>query len=569
MTDVLLSFRKERRAHAERLAATLEAHGYETFWDRERSAAPGPPDQTEANPEPSQIVIVLWCSASVHSKSVRSEASHAKSRGTLIEVYLEWVEPPPGFEAAQGLTLKNWSGEPESEGIYSLLYAIAERLGNRRRSPNGIRLLSRAPPLAPAGPLQLNEQERADLQTAPELITAQGRALRSEACWALIEKSLTVRDYRDFLEAFPGAPEVSNAQSHIRQLEDWSGVDHASPQDISVFLDDPSRGAGLFAHLDSHARSVLRRSGIARLTLAQELADDERARAEADDRALKALEARLGREGMRAVLAAIAGKPAAERVFPVRLPAVALWPKPRMVVIPPGRFLMGAAATENGAAEAEFPQHEVVINYAFALGQHAVTFAEWDAARYSGAALQNLGDNGWGRGRRPVINVSWEGATAYIAWLNERFGLSGKYDAFRLPSEAEWEYACRAGTVTAFHFGETITAKQANYNGHQAYGDGHKGAYHEKTMPVGSYPANEFGLHDMHGNVWEWCADPWHYNYAGAPEDGSVWEGDHSPRVLRGGSWVNNPANLRSAARTRVVTSSQGIINGFRLARTV
>lgn len=557
MTDVFISFHKERRAHAERLAATLEAHGYETLWDRELSATPGPLDQTGADPEPAQAVIVLWCSASVCSEPVRSEAGHARSRGKLVEVYLEWVEPPTGFEAAQGLPLINWSGEPESEGVYSLLYALAERLGNRRRSANAIRLLCRAPALAPAGPLQVNEQQRADLQTAPE------------ARWALIEKSLTVRDYLDFLEAFPGAPEASSARGHIRQLEDWSGVDQASPRDISEFLNDPSRGAGLFAHLDSHARSVLRRSGIAALTLAQELADDEKAKAEAEARALKALEARLGREGMRAVLAALDGKPASERVFPLRLPALARWPKPRMVVIPPGRFLMGAASDEPGAAEAEFPQHEVVISYAFALGQHTVTFAEWDAARDSGAALPNLADNGWGRNRRPVINVSWEGATAYIAWLNERFGLSGKYHAFRLPSEAEWEYACRAGTVTAFHFGETITAKQANYNGHLAYGDGHKGAYHEKTMPVGSYPANEFGLHDMHGNVWEWCEDPWHYNYAGAPKDGSAWEGDPSPRVLRGGSWVNNPVNLRSAARTRVITSSQGIINGFRLARTV
>ena len=298
MTDVFISFHKERRAHAERLAATLEAHGYETFLDRELSANPGPLNQTRANPELAQIVIVLWCSASVRSEPVRSEASHARSRGKLIEVYLEWVEPPPGFEAAQCLPLVNWGGEPESEGAYSLLYALAERLGNRRRSANAIRLLCRAPALAPAGPLQVNEQERAYLQTAPE------------ARWALIEKSLTVRDYQDFLEAFPGVPEASNAQRHIRQLEDWSGVDHASPHDISEFLDDPSRGAGLFAHLDSHARSVLRRSGIARLTLAQELADDERARAEAEERALQALEARLGREGMRAALAALAGKPA-------------------------------------------------------------------------------------------------------------------------------------------------------------------------------------------------------------------------------------------------------------------
>jgi formylglycine-generating enzyme required for sulfatase activity len=393
--------------------------------------------------------------------------------------------------------------------------------------------------------------------------------LRSAARWALIDKSLTVRDYHDFIDAFPGAPEALTAERRIRQLQDWAGVDHASPHDISEFLADPVKGADLFAPLGRHIRSMLRRSGIASLTLALELADDERARSEAEARALEELETRLGREGKRAVLAALAGKPAAERVFPLRLPGLAGWPKPRLAVIPPGRFLMGAPAGEADAAEAELPQHEVVIQYAFVLGQHPVTFAEWDAARESGAALPNLGDNGWGRNRRPVINVSWEGASAYIAWLNERFGLSGKYDAFRLPSEAEWEYACRAGTTTAFHFGETITAKQANYNGHLTYCASPKGAYPEKTVPVGSYPSNDFGLHDMHGNVWEWCADSWHYNYSGAPKDGSAWEGDHSPRVLRGGSWVNNPVNLRSAARTRVITSSQGIINGFRLARTI
>jgi formylglycine-generating enzyme required for sulfatase activity len=569
MTDVLICFQKERRTHAERLAATLEAYGYETGWDREPLVSAGPPERNETRPERSQLVIVLWCSASVRSVPVCSEAIHARNSARLVEVYLEWVEPPPGFEPAQGLALVNWRGEPEAESVDSLLATIAEQLGSRRRSPNLIRSLRRAPALAPVEPLQMNADEHTAPKAAADRITEPRPALRSAARWALIDKSLTVRDYQDFIEAFPSAPEAPTAERRIRQLQDWAGVDHTSPNDISEFLADPVKGADLFATLGRHIRSTLRRSGIASLTLALELADDEKARSEAEARALEQLEARLGREGKRAVLAALAGNPAAERIFPLRLPGLAGWPRPRMAVIPPGRFMMGAPPSEADAAESELPQHEVVINYAFALGQHPVTFAEWDAARESGAPLPNLGDNGWGRNRRPVINVSWEGASAYIEWLNERFSLSGKYDAFRLPSEAEWEYACRAGTATAFHFGETITSKQANYNGHLTYGAGPKGAYPEKTVPVGSYPANDFGLHDMHGNVWEWCADSWHYNYSGAPKEGSVWEGDHSPRVLRGGSWVNNPVNLRSAARTRVITSSQGIINGFRLARTI
>ncbi|MEO1788053.1 MAG: formylglycine-generating enzyme family protein, partial [Pseudomonadota bacterium] len=172
------------------------------------------------------------------------------------------------------------------------------------------------------------------------------------------------------------------------------------------------------------------------------------------------------------------------------------------------------------------------IDYPFALGQHTVTFAEWDAALAAGAGLAHPKDADWGRDRRPVINVSWEDVTAYLAWLNERLRLTGRADAYRLPSEAEWEYACRAGTETPFSFGETITPDQANCIGNVTYGGGPKGTYQEKTMPVGSYSANGFGLYDMHGSVWEWCADTWHDTYNGAPTDGSVWEGgDPSLRV--------------------------------------
>jgi formylglycine-generating enzyme required for sulfatase activity len=192
-----------------------------------------------------------------------------------------------------------------------------------------------------------------------------------------------------------------------------------------------------------------------------------------------------------------------------------------------------------------------------------VTFLEWDAAIAAGAKLEKPGDVGWGRDRRPAINVSWNDAKAYIAWLNGKLGLEGQRDAYRLPSEAEWEYACRAGTTTPFSFGAAISRSQAQFSA-GSFGSA------EQTVPVGSFPANAFGLHDMHGNVWEWCEDAWNANYKGAPTDGSAWlTGDVSSRVSRGGSWYYNPSLLRSARRTGNASDNRNGDGGFRVARTL
>ena len=161
-----------------------------------------------------------------------------------------------------------------------------------------------------------------------------------------------------------------------------------------------------------------------------------------------------------------------------------------MVTLPAGRFVMGAPEDEEDSEASERPLHEVWVPL-FGIGRCAVTFAQWDAARAAGAALPEAGDEGWGRGDRPVINVSWHDAQAYCAWLNERLGLAG---AYRLPTEAEWEYACRAGTVTAFSFGPTISPEQANYDGNFTYGGGRKGNYRRRTVEVGSLPGNAWGL---------------------------------------------------------------------------
>ena len=228
---------------------------------------------------------------------------------------------------------------------------------------------------------------------------------------------------------------------------------------------------------------------------------------------------------------------------------------PEMVVIPAGSFLMGSPESEKRRYGWEGPQHQVTIREPFAVGAYPVTFEEWDAcAADGGCGGYRPDDKGWGRGRQPVINVSWEDAQAYVKWLSRK-----TKEEYRLLSEAEWEYAARAGTTTRYSFGDEITPSDANY-----------GKNIGQPQPVGSYRANGFGLHDMHGNVWEWVQDCWNDGYAGAPNNGDVWDvGDCSRRVLRGGSWSDLSRILRSALRYRNPTGDRSLNDGFRVARTL
>ena len=233
---------------------------------------------------------------------------------------------------------------------------------------------------------------------------------------------------------------------------------------------------------------------------------------------------------------------------------------PEMVVVSAGEFMMGSPPSEQDRRDDEGPLHRVRIAEPFAAGVHEVTFDEWDACvGGGGCGGYRPGDEGWGRGGRPVINVSWEDARAYVDWLSRRTG-----EEYRLLSEAEWEYAARAGTTTRYHWGDDIGRNRVNCVDCGSRWDG------GRTAPVGSFAANAFGLHDMHGNVWEWVEDCWNRSYAGAPSDGSSWEsGECGLRVLRGGSWSSNPRNLRAANRNWSGTGVRGYFVGFRVARTL
>jgi formylglycine-generating enzyme required for sulfatase activity len=208
-----------------------------------------------------------------------------------------------------------------------------------------------------------------------------------------------------------------------------------------------------------------------------------------------------------------------------------------MVSIPGGSFKMGSPESEAQRESRESPQHNVTIQ-PFFMGKFTVTQEQYQAV---------MGENPsqFKGGKKPVESVTWDNAVEFCAKISKIIG-----KVYRLPSEAEWEYACRAGTTNPFYFGETITTDLANYDGNHIYGSAPKGQYRKQTMDVGSFPANAFGLYDMHGNVWEWCQDNLHENYEGAPDDGTPWSNsDNSYRLLRGGSWSSNPRNCRCAFR--------------------
>ena len=203
-------------------------------------------------------------------------------------------------------------------------------------------------------------------------------------------------------------------------------------------------------------------------------------------------------------------------------------------MVPAGSFRMGCVSGQN-CGDYEYPVHKVTIGAPFAVGVYEVTFAEWDTCvRAGGCGRYQPEDGGWGRGKRPVINVNWKHAQSYVAWLSRESGAR-----YRLLSEAEWEYVARAGSGTRkYSWGNEVGRNRANCNGCGSRWDG------KQTAPVGSFGANGFGLHDVHGNVWEWVEDCWHGNYEGAPAGGTAWmRGDCSTRVVRGGSWDDAPGD--------------------------
>ncbi|MEA5489681.1 MULTISPECIES: formylglycine-generating enzyme family protein [Pseudanabaena] len=242
-----------------------------------------------------------------------------------------------------------------------------------------------------------------------------------------------------------------------------------------------------------------------------------------------------------------------------------------MVEIPAGKFMMGASDHEQdlNSVTNSRPQHEVTL-HTFCMGKYPITQEQWRVVATLPQINQELNPDpsNFKGDKRPVETVSWLDAMEFCRRLSKHTKRE-----YRLPSESEWEYACRAGTTTPFHFGETITTDYVNYDGNHPYGDAPKGEYRKETTDVGSFKAaNAFGLYDMHGNVWEWCADDWHDSYEGAPKEARIWikdiknyEDPETLKLLRGGSWYDNARYCRSACRSDIYARGQRDGYGFRV----
>ncbi|HXQ13915.1 MAG TPA: SUMF1/EgtB/PvdO family nonheme iron enzyme [Caulobacteraceae bacterium] len=584
MVDVFISYKREERARCEHIHEKLKALDLDVWFDVRLTAGKSFDREIEEAVKGAKAVVVLWSPASAESEWVREEAGVGKARNVLAAIRIAPCDLPFGF----GTTHVEDIHEAEFADDHPAWLKILDRLGDLMGRPaladysravgHATSLLHRFADRHPTDPLAGKARLLADRladtvgegAAPPARPSAALRPLSGPAAgWAEIEASFDPRDYADFLEAYPQSEQAFEARRRKRKLEDWAGTDQADPAAVTAFL-----RSGAFAALQ---------------TVVQATADNlagaaERSRLLSVPASAKASEARAAAVAKRAVLA---------RSFAIDLPGVPNWPQPVMVAIPPGGFTMGSPHAEErweGYDGDEEPRHEVTIAHVFALGRGAVTLDAFSAFiaetnHDMGESAHVLNGDKWedtpGRGWRdpgfaqggdhPVTCVSWHDAQAFIAWLNERLTLTDRPDAYRLPSEAEWEYACRAGTETPFSFGAAITTDQANFNGTAGYGGVQPSmVWRKATTPVGRIAANAFGLYAMHGDTWDWCEDAWNKTYEGAPADAAPWRtGDVSLRVLRGGSWYASPQFCRSALRYPRYPTVRSSDFGFRLARTL
>jgi len=582
MVDVFISYKREERQRCERIYAKLKALDLDVWFDERLTSGKSFDREIEAAVRAAKAVMVLWSPASVESEWVREEASVGKTRGALAAIRISRCDLPFGF------------GSTHCEDIYEADFVedhpawlrILERIGALTRRP-GLADFSRAFGQAaallqgcadshPTDPLAAKARLSAVALPGPVatgiLRSASSPTVRlsgAAARWAEIENSLEPEDYTDFLDVFPRGEEAFEARRQKRRLEAWAATDQADQAAVTAFL-----RSGSFAALQAAVQNVVDHLAAAA----------ERPRLLAIPALANAYEARAAAVGGRAVTA---------RSFTIELSGVAASRRPVMVAVPPGRFLMGSPTGEErwvGYDGEEEPVHEVRIDHVVAIGRSAVTVdafaafvAETNHDAGDSAHVPNSGkwENTPGRdwrkpgfaqtGEHPVTCVNWHDAQAFMAWLNDRLELIGRPDAYRLPSEAEWEFACRAGTLTAFSFGDAITADQVNFNDREAYGGAEPTwVWRQSTTPLGQFPANAFGLYDMHGNSWDWCEDAWTPSYAGRPTDGSAERVDNvALRIIRGGSWYSYARHSRSAARHRSDAAERANNVGFRLARTL
>jgi formylglycine-generating enzyme required for sulfatase activity len=528
MAEIFISYKSERRKAAGHLAKILERYGYTVWFDYSLVKGRDFAAQIDAQIREAKALIVLWCSLSVRSEWVADEAALAAKLDILVPAKIEPCELRVDFDRKDYIDLTGWGGAPRDHKLDPLLDGIAHRVGR---------------------PPQLDFRAMRDYEEdwrrfgAPSLKAfALEEPVKAEEPRPVPPQRLphgpspAERDWERF--GIAASEDVEEIEAYIKQYEGSEPLWAVKAKKRLAVVEALPRERAEAARAEAADRA--RREEAARLA-AQQAAERQRQEQEARYRA----------EGRIRVPAAFPEPAGLEWFLPGAGTAEGfkdLEVGPEMVVLPAGEFWMGSKEDKDTD---ELPRHKVTIAQPFAVGRYTITFDEWDAAVAAGGISKKPSDQGFGRGRRPVISVSWADAEAYCGWLSEATG-----KPYRLLSEAEWEYACRSGTETHYSFGDNITRRQV-----------HAGEV-DSTAEVGSFPPNKFGLYDMHGNVWEWCADWWNRTYTGAPCDGSPWTtGDCGKRVLRG--WGSSQRFKGGPETVGFYCGLPIYFIGFRVARTI
>jgi formylglycine-generating enzyme required for sulfatase activity len=552
MADVFLSYNRQDQGKAKMIAEALESSGFEVWWDTVLRAGQTYDEVTESQLRDAWAVVVLWSNRSVRSKWVRAEATLGDRKSALIPVMIEQCERPIMFELIQTADLSHWDGDLTDQNWLDFVADVQEHVARKRGD-------------AAAKPQPTPAPEPQAAASAPSV--AAGSESLEAAFWMSVQDGDDPSDFEAYLERYPQGHFAQLAHKRLKALRTPpASAPSSAPAAASVAAVAPPPAAPRAPPAAVAPRRTRQgRSAQANLLVFGAVA------------AALALAGFLFTQNgdtpppvpapPPVAAATPAPSPPMETIAapvtpevvppPPETPAAAATEEertyrdcgtcPQMTRVPGGSFTMGAPAAEPGGQPWERPQRTVQVP-AFAIGTAEVTFAEWDACAAAGGCNRYTpGDRGWGRGAQPVLSVSWDDAQAYVRWLSQTTG-----KAYRLPTEAEWEFAARGGTTTAYWWGDRFEAGRVLQG---------------QTRDASSRDANPFGLLAVTGNVGEWVEDCYVNTFNGAPTDGrAVLQGNCAQRVVRGGSWRDSPGEMRIASRSRVGRSTRDSEVGFRVA---
>lgn len=555
MTNIFISYSRNDRQIVQQMATALQQDGFNVWWDREIPPGSTFADVIDKRLNEAHCVLVIWSSSSVKSNWVQEEADDGLQSGRLIPVMIEEIDLPRGFKRLQTANLINWRGD--------------------RAAPEWVSVVSEVRRLVAQG-----QAASAPKAAAPRIATPKPAAPKQSAPKPVARKALPSH-----------APKQPNAASSRRTTPQPAARQAPVPTPkksggagailglVAVFV--VALGAGGYFFLKSKSGEVVQAEAESHPIASSELQTAEATVPAPDVGAALNEGVAEPADGNLTVLAAADTESMADPVDEVPVettPEVTdVEPNkpqpgeiiqdcgscPELVVIAAGASVMGAPDGERSSEAVETPQIQVRLDYSFAIGRFEVTHEQWAACLADGGCgAYEPSDNGWGRGNRPVINVSYDNALEYVAWLSAKTGAK-----YRLPSESEWEFAARSGTTTPFSTGDTISTRQANFNGQYPYAGGAQERSAGKTLAVGSFSPNAFGIFDTQGNVWEWVSDCWKPSHRDADPSGTPVGGVCSQRVLKGGAWNGGAWRARSAHRKPAKSSTGDYDAGFRVVR--